>query len=539
MEARTAGTADSVRRELVVLSNRLPYTLEAGADGLRLRPAVSGLVSAVEPVLRRTGGVWIGWGGRTAAPAGEDPQAREDPQVLVPPGGLGYRLQEIRIPEPEFRAYYDGFANGSLWPLCHQFIDRASFDPAHWEAYVAVNRRFAAAALPWLRSGRLAWVHDFHLALVPRQLRAQAPGARIAFFWHIPFPPHEILATLPWARELLAGLLGADLVAFHTGDYVHNFCRCAERLLGARAEEEAGRIHWQGRVIRVQALPIGVDWQTFQDLAQSDRIQARARAIRAAVGTPVILLGVERLDYTKGIPERLQAFGRFLERYPEFQGRVTLLQIGVPTRDRLQAYQELRRRVEEAVGWLSGRYSQNWQPPVRYQARSVDREELVAHYLAADVGLVTPLRDGLNLVAKEYVASRVDGDGVLVLSPFAGAAADLPEALPGNPYHPEELAAAIHKAITMPEPERRRRMAALRERVRQKDLAWWWEETLKALGEVGGAAAPRAVARPGAGRTGARRRPSRNQALATQDDLLVAKEVKPGGLPTAAGSGRP
>lgn len=518
MKVRTAANAGTNRRgELVVLSNRLPYTVSAGVEGPTLTPAVSGLVTAVEPVLRRTGGVWIGWGGRTTHAAGAGPL------VLAPPEGAAYSLQEVLFPEQEFRAYYHGFANAGLWPLCHHFVERASFDPTGWQAYVAANRRFTQATLPWAKTGRLVWVHDFHLALVPRQLRSGLPGVRIAFFWHIPFPPYELLATLPWARELLAGLLGSNLIAFHTQDYVHNFLRSAERLLGAEVDLDRGQVTWQGRTVQVQALPIGVDWQEFQTLARKPEVQERARAIRAAAGTPVVMLGVERLDYTKGIPERLRAFDHLLEQHPELKGQVTLLQIGVPTRDGVPAYRELRRRVEEAVGRVNGKHTEGWHSPVRYQARGFSREDLVAHYLAADVGLVTPLRDGLNLVAKEYVASRVDGRGVLLLSPFAGAAADLPEALPGNPYNTEELAEAMRVAITMPEAEQRRRMAALQDRVRERDLAWWWKTTLQVLAGVSHEAAPetQAAGLVGSGlRTGAR----------------PALEVTPGGSPAAAGS---
>lgn len=464
-----------------MVANRLPYTIRPAPGGAELRRAVGGLVTAVEPVLLAEGGVWIGWGGRTAAP-GELPV-----NLAVPREAPRYRIHEVLLTAAEYRGYYHGFANSCLWPLSHLFVGRAVVRAEHWEAYRAVNRRFARAALENAAPGRLVWVHDYHLTLVPAFVREARPDVPIAFFWHIPFPPPEAFLVLPWARDILAGLLGSDAIGFHTADYARNFLRTVRALPGAEVDEEQGAVLYQGRVIRVQVLPIGVDWDAFDGTARRPAVRRRAEAIRAALGTPHILLGVDRLDYTKGIPERLAAFGAFLDAHPEYRGKVTFIQVGVPSRSEVPEYQEVRRRVEEAVGRLNGLHGDGWQVPVRYVVRPFSREELVAHYLAADAALVTPLRDGLNLVAKEYVASRVDGAGVLVLSPFAGAAAQLPEAVLANPYEVNDLAAGIFRALAMDPAEKGRRMEALRRRVREHDLRWWWDQvrSLLRVGEPG------------------------------------------------------
>lgn len=454
---------------LVVVANRLPYTLRPSPGGPELRRSVGGLVTALEPVLMQEGGVWVGWGGRTAGPG--DVAVH----LEVPAESPRYHIHEVLLQAPEYRAYYHGFSNSCLWPLSHLFVDRTVVRSDYWESYRAVNRRFAQAALEYVRPDRLVWVHDYHLTLVPGLIRQVRPDASISFFWHIPFPPPEAFLVLPWSREILRGMLGSDAVGFHTEDYARNFLRTAAAVPGAEVDEARGTVHYEGRAVQVRALPIGVDWDTFQALARRPAVRRRAQAIRAAAGTPYLVLGVDRIDYTKGIPERLEAIGLFLKTHPEYRRRVTFLQIGVPSRSEVPDYQQVRRTVEEAVGRLNGLYAEGWQMPVRYQARSLSQEELVAHYLAADVALVTPLRDGLNLVAKEYVAARADEGGVLVLSPFAGAAAQLPEAVIANPYEPGELAAGIWQAITMPAAEKAVRMRALRRRVREQDLRWWWE----------------------------------------------------------------
>lgn len=462
-------------RRLILVSNRAAYALKEQDGKIEGVRTVSGLVSAVEPIIRATGGVWVAWGGRCGRP-GEKGVSLE-----VPFEDPSYRLQEVLLTEEEVENYYHGFANSCLWPLCHCFLEKCQYDPKYWETYLAVNRKFAAITLAQAEEGDLIFVQDFHLAMVPEEIRRLQRDAHLAMFWHIPFPPYDIFATLPWAREVLKGMLGCDFIAFHVPSYVDNFLFCVQRMLKVPVNFKDNTISWEGRTIGVQALPIGVDCELFASLARKPEIQQRAKEIRERIGSEIIILGVDRLDYTKGIPERLKAIEIFLAQNPDLRSRVTFLQVAVPTRVGVEAYQQLKQKTEETVGRINGLYSDSWHVPVRYIFKGLNQEELVAHYLAADVALVTPLRDGLNLVAKEYVASRINGDGVLILSSFAGAAEQMKDALLTNPYDPEDVAAKIKLAVTMPENVRRQLMARLREQVQKYSLQWWWQSLLKNL----------------------------------------------------------
>lgn len=468
-------TVSKALNRLLVVSNRGPVVIKDTAAGTAASRTVSGLVSAVEPIIEATGGTWISWCGRKAAHPGMGgvwPVPRDEPR---------YTVRELTLAPQEYRDYYLGFANGCLWPLAHSFVERCVIDSAQWTTYQEVNRRFAEVTAGEWREGDVVWVHDFHLPLVPAMLRETRPQARIAFFWHIPFPSYDLFSVLPWARDILRGLLAADSLAFHSDIYVDNFLQCAARLLKIKIPSQARVIQWQGREINVRALPIGVDTARFHALAADSRVRQRAAAIRRAVGTRYLALGADRLDYTKGILERLQAIELFLEQNPEYRREFTFLQVAVPTRTEGKDYQRLRRAVEETVGRINGRFGEQWQVPVRYQFRSLSPEYLVAHYLAADVALVTPLRDGLNLVAKEYVASRIDNSGVLILSPFAGAAEQLTAAVQANPYHPHHVAEQLRFALELPPEEQARRMKILRQNVEQYDLSFWWQSVLDSL----------------------------------------------------------
>ncbi|GAA5533698.1 alpha,alpha-trehalose-phosphate synthase (UDP-forming) [Deinococcus aluminii] len=452
---------------LIVISNREPYAPKRGEDfDLRWVPSIGGLTAALDPALQHAGGTWIAWG----------EELPEISEVDLPQDAPRYRLKRLRLSEAEVRDFYYGFSNRALWPMSHYFIGRTKYQTATWRAYVNVNRRFAEAAVESYREGDLIWVHDYQLALVPRMIRGALPHARIGFFWHIPWPSAEVFRTLPWDRELLDGMLGADLIGMHTHDYVRYFQIACERVLGA--ETEGDTVRWQDRVSRMVARPIGIEVETFEELATSPEVEEAADRIRRTLQTQ-ILLGVDRLDYTKGIPERLEAFDAFLDRHPEARGRVTLLQIAVPSRERVESYRQLRAQVEGLVGRINGKHTRDGWSPVQYIYRGVSREELVAHYRAADVMLVTPLRDGLNLVAKEFAASS--RDGVLILSRFAGAADEMPEALQVNPYNVDGLAAALLEALQMPLDEKKARLQRLRERLKQSDLHAWAEGFIQEL----------------------------------------------------------
>ncbi|MFC4638187.1 bifunctional alpha,alpha-trehalose-phosphate synthase (UDP-forming)/trehalose-phosphatase [Deinococcus hohokamensis] len=452
---------------VIVLSNREPYAPTLQADGrVRWTPSIGGLTAALDPVMQRDGGTWIAWG-------------EKHPQITavdLPPGQPRYRVERLALSAEEVRLHYHGFANGALWPMSHYFLERAQYRAEEWAAYRQVNERFAAAALRQYRPGDLLWVHDYQLALVPGLLRRHLPEARIGFFWHIPWASQDVFRTLPWDREVLEGLLGADLVGMHTPAYARHFLDACERTLGA--EVGNGTVKVGARTVRVEARPIGIEVQEFEQLAAAPDITARAQRLRDNLRT-LMLLCVDRLDYTKGIPERLEAFRSFLERHPTARGRVTLVQIAVPSRQEVGAYLKLRQQVEGLVGQINGQFSRDGWTPVHYVYRGLDREDLVAHYRAADAMLVTPLRDGLNLVAKEFAASS--RDGVLLLSRFAGAAGEMPGAIEVNPYDVDGLAESLLRALRMPLEEKKARLERLRASLRSSDLKTWTAAFLRDL----------------------------------------------------------
>jgi trehalose 6-phosphate synthase/phosphatase len=439
---------------VVVLSNRLPLTFKRTRRGLQAGPSAGGLVSAIDPVLRARGGTWIGW-------PGVELRKREK----LPATDAPYTMAPISLTETEVNRYYHGLSNRTLWPLFHSLPARAEFHRRDWATYQKVNQRFADAALPAARDADLVWVHDYHLTLTPGLVRDAVPDARLAFFLHIPFPPWDIFRLLPWSREVLRGMLACDLIGFHVQGYVQNFLDCAEKRLGARVDRAEGLIDIGGRVVRAGAFPLGIDFELYESRAE-EAPRPRGHGER-------IVLGVDRLDYTKGIPERIRAFERLLELHPNHRGRLVLLQLAVPSRSQVDDYRDLKREIDELVGRVNGRFATDTWSPIRYLYRAVSPERLAAMYRDADVALVTPLRDGMNLVAKEFVASQVDEPGVLVLSEMAGAAATMREAVLVNPYSIDETAEALHLALSMEETDRASRMLALRRRERRDDVQAW------------------------------------------------------------------
>ena len=371
----------------------------------------------------------------------------------------------------EIRNYYETFSNGVIWPLFHYLLDRVPLEAQGWDTYVAVNQRFASAVVDVLQPGDRVWIHDYQLMLVPAMIRERVPDARIGFFLHIPFPAPEVFRTLPWRQRLLEGLLGADLVGFHTGAYVRHFANALRYLLGIDAD--VTRAWFEGREVRLDAFPMGIDAEDFDKEARSPSVLREVEHLRAEARGRTLLLGIDRLDYTKGLPQRMLALERLFERDPSLRDAVRLIQVAIPTRDNVDHYQSFRRGLEETIGRLNGAHGSLSALPIHYLHRSVSREQLVALYRAADVMLVTPIRDGMNLVAKEFVASRVEDDGVLVLSEFAGAASELVEALHVNPYDLDAMASVMLQAIEMPKAEQRTRMRALRQRVRFNDVYRW------------------------------------------------------------------
>lgn len=455
---------------LLIVSNRLPVTVKAEEGEFRITPSAGGLATGMRGPHEGSDSLWIGWPGEL--PRLSDARREELEQRLAE-----FRTAPVYLSQTEVNRYYEGFANGVLWPLFHYLTDRVRSDAwKDWQAYSEVNERFAQRVAAEYRPGDTVWVHDYQLCLVPVLLRQLVPEARIGFFLHIPFPSSDVFRILPWRTEILEGILGSDLVGFHTYPYLCHFSRSLNLLLGVEPEGE--RLMYANREVRLGVFPMGIDAARFSALAGSAEVAEEVESIREELGKRKLLLGVDRLDYSKGLPERMLAMERFLEREPSWRGKIRFIQVVVPSRTKVESYKAFRRNLDELVGRVNGRYATIDSVPIHYLFQSVSENQLVALYRAADVMLVTPLRDGMNLVAKEFVASRRDGDGVLVLSEFAGAAAELAEALQVNPYDADAAATAIHRALTMPREERRARMAALQRRVFTYD-AYRWADTFR------------------------------------------------------------
>ena len=467
-------SAEPEDRRFVVVASRLPVDRAEGPEGEQeWRTSPGGLVTALEPVMREAGGAWIGWSGD----AGPAPGPFE---------AAGLHLVGMGLSEAEVRNYYEGFCNATLWPLYHDVIAPPQFHRRWWDAYLTVNRRFAQEAARQAARGATVWVHDYQLQLVPRMLREQRSDVRIGFFNHIPFPGYEIFAQLPWRRQVVEGLLGADLLGFQRRADAANFLRACRRAVGLTTKGGIVRVAEPGgiREIQADAFPISIDSAGLDEIARRDDVRKRAREIRQALGEPsLVLLGVDRLDYTKGILHRLRAYGELLGD-GRLGPRVVLVQVASPSRERVEAYQTLRDEVEVMVGRINGLQGEVGYSPVHYLHQSFPREEMAALYLAADVMLVTPLRDGMNLVAKEYVACRYDEGGALVLSEFTGAADELAGAFRVNPHDIQGLKDAIVRAATVSPAEARRRMRAMRRRVRERDVAYWAASFLDTLGRA-------------------------------------------------------
>ena len=482
---------------LIVVSNRLPFALDsAGEDLWTVTPATGGLVSAVEPVLRYRGGTWIGWPGI----AGEIPKKPMSDATR----DAGYRVVAVALSETERNEFYYGYSNEVIWPLFHDLQNFCNFDPAYWQAYKQVNERYADAIIRYARPDDFIWVHDYHLMYVAQALRDRRTSQSLSgltFFLHIPFPPYDIFAKLPQQRRLLGALLQFDLLGLQTRRDVRNFLQCVRRVMPEAkvlSRDERHMIRFEDRKIRVGHFPIGIDFDSFENGANSGAVSQASQQLRASFPHCQLILGSDRLDYSKGIPERLRAFRNALERYPELHGRVILIQIVVPSRVDIPKYHEFKGRIDRLVGDINGRFSTNDWIPVQYHFRSLNREELLAHYRACDIAFITPLKDGMNLVAKEYCASRIDEDGVLILSQFAGAAAQLkPDALLVNPYDVEQMADTVLKAFRMSGSERARRMKRMRRVVRKENVFWWVDSFLKAGATLGrrSSRAPKKAAR--------------------------------------------
>lgn len=457
------------RADLVIVANRLPVDRVTNPDGSNdWRRSPGGLVSALEPVMRANDGAWIGWPG---APDDDLEPFVEDGLQLVP----------VHLSAQEVEEFYEGFSNGTLWPLYHDLVAKPEFHREWWDAYVTVNRRFAEKSAEVAAEGATVWVQDYQLQLVPQMLRDLRPDLRIGFYLHIPFPPGELFSQLPWRRQILEGLLGADLIGFQLAGGAGNFVRLVRHRVGHKTHRDLVYLP-DGRTVRAAAFPISIDSAGFEELARSEAVQERADEIREALGSPrKVFLGIDRLDYTKGIVARLRAFGELIAEGKLDVEDAVFVQVATPSRERVKQYRILRDDIDRLVGRLNGDLGQLGKPAISYLHSSYPREEMAALYRAADIMVVTPFRDGMNLVAKEYVACRYEGDGALVLSEFAGAADELRQAWLVNPYDINGIKQALLDAFHAQPKEAARRMKAMRKTVVENDVSAWASKFLDEL----------------------------------------------------------
>lgn len=462
---------EKVKRRLVVVSNRLPVVMAQEEGEWQIRPGSGGLITALAPIMSRRSGLWIGWSGVGGEAPLEDLFARFGREH-------GYRLQAVHVSEEEVEKYYRGFSNETLWPLFHDLLGHCSFNRENWVTYGEVNRRFAEAVAGATSSEDLIWIHDYQLLLVGEHLRRLGVEQPLAFFLHIPFPSPDLFRRLPWREEIIRAMMEYDMIGFQTRRDRRNFVACATSLLpGAEVvsrQKHATLLRHGGRTVRAGYFPISIDSADFQKTAASQEVSEAAWLLHESFAERQLILGLDRLDYTKGIPERFLAFERALEKYPELRKRISLLQVVIPSRTEVPEYQSLKEILDQTAGRINARFADPEWTPILYVFRSLDRVQLLAHYRTSEIALITPLRDGMNLVAKEYCASAVDLNNVLILSEFAGAADEMKDgALLVNPYDLDGTADAIRRAFTMPAEERRERMTRLQAGVRRNDVHRW------------------------------------------------------------------
>lgn len=456
---------------IVIISNRLPIRIEKQNDELIYHPSAGGLATGLNSLEESLPKIWIGWPGQEVETETEREAIRSDlaARDLVP----------VFLNEEEIQLYYEGFANKTIWPHFHYFMQYTAYSDEFWAAYVAVNRKFADVVVPLLQEDDLVWVHDYQLMLLPQLIRQRAPSTSIGFFLHIPFPSYEVFRVLPWREQLMRGVLGTDLIGFHTFGYMRHFLSAAYRISGY--EHSFGKLTVGNRLVSVDVYPMGIDYEKYAHPPVSEGIDTSSSdSIVRLAGKNRLILSVDRLDYSKGIELRLQAFRHFLEHYPEYQREVTLIMIVVPSRANVDQYQDLKHQIDEMVGEINGAFGAFDWTPVRYFYRALDFQELSTLYKVADVAFITPHRDGMNLVAKEYVAGKDDSKrGVLILSEMAGAANELTEAIIVNPQNVNELTGALHRALEMSEEEQRRRLESMQRKLRKYDIRNWANNFIK------------------------------------------------------------
>jgi len=465
------------KERLVIASNRLPFVFRKSGEGWEAVPGSGGLVTALAPVLKNRGGLWIGWPGTYQISDVAEPAERASDQA-------GYKLMPVQMTEEEVQKYYIGFSNEIIWPLFHDLQSYCNFDPEYWEYYKLINRRFAEVLKKSTKPEDFIWIHDYHLMCVARFLRESGVDNKLAYYLHIPFPPIDIFLKLPWRMEILLSLLNFDLIGFQTIRDRRNFLQCLKTLVKGVSIKGRGqviKVTIGDRSVRLGSFPISIDYDEFANLAKSKAVADQAWFIHEDIPNSKLILGVDRMDYTKGIPYRLRAFQKVLETHPELHRKLTLIQVVVPSRRKIPMYQELKTEIEQLVSEINGQFTRSGWVPIHYIFRSLDRKELVAYYRTAEIALITPLKDGMNLISKEYCASNVEQTGSIILSEFAGAAAQMQEhVLLVNPYNIGEVADAIYTATRMDRGKRKKNMIKLQQMVRKCDIYWWVNSFLKA-----------------------------------------------------------
>lgn len=469
-----------MKNKTIIVSNRLPLNISVEEGDVKVFPSVGGLATGMKSIHQNSESLWIGWAG----------VASDEIDEITAEKIKNLSIKENCVPVPlthqELEEYYFGFSNRVLWPLFHYFMEYADYDENHWEAYKKVNEKFADIILENLNEGDKIWVHDYQLLLLPKMIKDKRPDVSVGFFQHIPFPSYEIFRTIPWREEILKGMLGADLLGFHTYDYERHFISSVSRIL--RYETNINSIHVGTRTVKVDSFPMGVDYEKFHNAAieyqlknEKTSLQIRIDQYKELVPDSKLILSIDRLDYTKGIAKRLKALEYFLDKYPDFTEKVRLIMLAVPSREEVPQYQHLKKEIDELVGRINGKFSTPTWTPVWYFYRSLPFEELIELYTSSDVAFLTPIRDGMNLVAKEYIASRTDQTGVLILSEMAGVAHEMNDALLINPNDDKQMAEALKQALEMPLEEQITRNKIIQKRIKRYNVDKWAADFMEAL----------------------------------------------------------
>lgn len=457
-----------------MVTNREPYIHRKIKNEIICKKSIGGVISALDPLIQKHKGVWIAWGSGNADFLVTNSKKR----LKVPIEKPTYDLVRVHLTKKEIEDYYHGFSNRVLWPLFHLFIEKMQPKENYWNTYRKVNKKFAETVLKESKKNDYIWVHDYHLSLVPFFIKQKKPNAKIAFFWHIPWPPWEIFCSLPWRSELLEGILMSDFIAFHTSSYVTNFVNCAQRLHGVKIDSRKKTITFKGHTTKIRHFPLGVSYNEYHRITNSPPLLKKAEKLKKLYHNKKIVLGIDRLDYTKGILHRIKAFELFLEENPKYREKVVLIQIASPSRNKIEEYMAMKKEIDETVGRINGKYRNETWTPVMYFSKEISQNSLLAYYRISDVGLLTPLRDGMNLIAKEFIASNTENT-VLILSEFAGASEEFTEALMVNPYDLHSICAAIKTAMEMPLEEKKHRFQSLKKKVKNHDSEWWYSNFLK------------------------------------------------------------